>query len=89
MYARRAVIFALSNAYSSVLRPILVKLHIQCQPIESFSTTYGSWKFAEEKLHFTPVHTLCQLKRDKGLFPPLLIGLADRNGLKNLPWQIF
>ena len=26
---------------------------------------------AEEKLHFTPVQTLRQLKRDEALFPPL------------------
>ena len=26
---------------------------------------------------FTPVHTLRQLKRDEGLFPPLSISLAD------------
>ena len=50
---------------------------------------YRSWSCAEEKLHFTPVHTLCQLKRDEGLFPPLPRSLADRNGLKNLPRQIF
>ena len=35
------------------------------------------------------VHTLCQLKRDEALFPPLPISLADRNGLKNLPREIF
>ena len=51
--------------------------------------TYGWCSSTEEKLHFTPVHTLCQLKRDEGLFPPLPISLADRNGLKNLPRQIF
>ena len=50
---------------------------------------YWSWTCAEEKLHFTPVHTLRQLKRDEGLFPPLPISLADRNGLKNLPRKIF
>ena len=72
-----------------VLRPIRVKFHIQTRLIESFPTTYYLWWCAEEKLHFTPVHTLHQLKRDEGLFPPLLIGLADRNGLKNLPRQIF
>ena len=51
--------------------------------------TYGSWSCVEEKLHFTPIHTLCQLKRDKGLFPSLPISLADRNGLKKLLRQIF
>ena len=28
------------------------------------------WKCSEEKLHFTPVHTLRQLKHDEALFPP-------------------
>ena len=66
-----------------------MKFHVWTRLIESFSTTYGSWSCAEEKLHFTPVHTLRQLKRDEGLFPPLPISLADRNGLKNLPRQMF
>ena len=87
-------IFNLFNKLSKavtffVLLGILVKLHIQTQLIKSFQTMYGSWSCAEEKLHFTPVHTLCQLKRDEGLFPPLSISLADQNGLKNLPRQIF
>ena len=56
---------------SFVLCPILVKFHIQTWLIESFPTTYRFWKCAEEKLHFTPVHTLRQLKRDEALFPPL------------------
>ena len=51
--------------------------------------TYRSWSCAEEKLHSTPVHTLRQLKGDEGLFPPLPVSLADRNGLKNLPRQNF
>ena len=66
-----------------------MKLHIRTQLIESFQMTYGSWSCAKEKLHFTPVHTLRQLKRDEGLFQPPPISLADRNGLKNLPRQIF
>ena len=72
-----------------VLRRILVKFHIRTRLIGSFPSTYWSWSCAEEKLHFTPVHTLCQMKRGEGLFPPLLISLAGRNGLKNLPRQIF
>ena len=71
------------------LRNILVKFHIQTRLIGSFPSTYRLWSCAEEKLHFTPVHTLRQLKCDEGLFPPLPISLADRNGLKNLPRQIF
>ena len=72
-----------------VLRPILVKLHIRTRLIESFPTTYWLGWCAEEKLHFTPVHTLCQLKRYEALFPPLQISVACRNGLKNLPRQFF
>ena len=34
--------------------------------------SYRSRWCAEEKLHFTPGHTLRQLKRDEGLFPPHL-----------------
>ena len=71
-----------------VLCSTLVKFHNQTRLIGSFPSTYRSWSCAEEKLHFTSVHTLRQLKRDKRLFPPLLISLADRNGLKNLPRQI-
>ena len=51
--------------------------------------TFRTWWCAEEKLHFTSVHTLRQLKRDEGLFRPLPINLADQNGLKSLPRQIF
>ena len=72
-----------------VLRRILVKFHIRTRLIGSFPSTYRSWSCAEEKFHFTPVQTLRQLKRDEGLFPPLPISLADRNGLKSLPRQIF
>ena len=72
-----------------VLCCILVKFHIRTRLIGSFPSTYQSWSCAEEKFHFTPVHTLRQLKRDEGLFPPLSISLADRNGLKNLPRQMF
>ena len=39
--------------------------------IETFRTMFRKWWCAEEKLHFTPVHTLRQLKRDEALFPPL------------------
>ena len=54
-----------------VLRPILVKFHIRTRLIESFPVTFWTWWCAEEKLHFIPFHTLCQLKRDEALFPPL------------------
>ena len=72
MYARLAVIFCtFKRSYSSVLCPILVKYHVQIWLIESFSRTFWLWWCAEEKLHFTPVHTLRQLKHDEALFPPL------------------
>ena len=55
-----------------VLRPILVKFHIRTRLIESFPLIFRMWWCGEEKLHFTPVHTLRQLKRDeKALIPPL------------------
>ena len=47
-----------------VLRPILVKFHIRTRLIESFPTIFRTWWCGEEKLHFTPFHTLRQLKRD-------------------------
>ena len=48
---------------------ILVKFHIRTRLIESFPTIFRTW-CGEEKLHFTPVHTLCQLKRDEALILP-------------------
>ena len=54
-----------------VLGAILEKFHIRTCLIESFPMIFRIWWCAEEKLHFTPVHTLRQLKRDEALFPPL------------------
>ena len=54
-----------------VLGPILVKFHIRTRLIESFPTIFGTLWGDEEKLHFTPVHTLRQLKRDEALITPL------------------
>ena len=54
-----------------VLGPILVKFHIRTRLIEGFPTIFWTCWCAEEKLHFTPFHTLRQLKRDEALFPPL------------------
>ena len=51
-----------------VLGPILVKFHIRTWLIKSFPTVFRTWCCTEEKLHFTPVHTLRQLKRDEGHF---------------------
>ena len=48
-----------------VLRPIPVKFHIPTRLIKSFPMTYGLGRCAKVKLHFTPDHTLRQLKRDK------------------------
>ena len=52
-----------------VLGPILLKFHIRTRLIESFPTIFRTWWCGEEKLHFTPVHTLRQLKRDEALIP--------------------
>ena len=45
MYARLAMSFfcTFERSYSSVLRPILVKLHILTRLIDSFPMVYGSW----------------------------------------------
>ena len=54
-----------------VLGPILVKFHIRPRLIDSFPTIFRTWWCGEEKLHFTAVHTLRQLKRDEALITPL------------------
>ena len=51
-----------------VLGPIVVKFHIRTRLIESFPTIFWTWWYAKEKLHFTPFHTLRQLKRDEARF---------------------
>ena len=51
-----------------VLGPILVKFHIRTRLIEGFPTMFWTWWCGEEKLHFTPFHTLRQLKRDEACF---------------------
>ena len=51
MYVRRNVIFCIfERSYSSVLRPILVKLYILTRLIESFSMVYELWRCIELKL---------------------------------------
>ena len=57
--------------YFFVWGPILVKFHIRTRLNKSFAMTYRFWKCSQEKLHFTPVHILHQLKHDEVLFPPL------------------
>ena len=51
-----------------VLGPILVKFHILTRLIESYPMIFRTWWCGEEKLHFTPFHTLHQLKRDEARF---------------------
>ena len=41
-----------------VLGPMLVKFHIRTRQIESFPTIFRTWWCGQEKLHFTPFHTL-------------------------------
>ena len=53
-----------------VLGPIQVKFHIRTRLIKSFRRIFRTWWCGEENLHFTPVHTLRQLKRDEALIPP-------------------
>ena len=51
MYASRPVIFCtFEGSYSSVLRPILLKLHILTRLTESFPKVYGLWRCIEVKL---------------------------------------
>ena len=69
---KTALVQELSKAITFfVLGSILVKFHIRTRLIDSFPSMYRFWKCSQEKLHFTPVHTLRQLKRDEALFPPL------------------
>ena len=63
-----------------VLGPIPVKFQIRNRLIVSFPTIFQMWWYGEEKVHFTPVHTLCQLKRDEALIPPLRRVVEFRTG---------
>ena len=63
-----------------VLGPILVKFHIRTRLIESFRTIFRTWWCSEEKLHFTPFHTLRQLKRDEARFHHLGGSLSFERG---------
>ena len=67
-----------------VLGPIMVEFHIRNRLFESFPTIFRTWWCGEEKLHFTPVHTLRQLKRDEALIPPLrrVVEFRARYGLE-------
>ena len=72
-----------------VISPILLKFHIQTRLIESFGTTFWMWWCAEEKVHFTPFHTLHQLKRDEALFPPLGRVVEFRTRYQQIPVHRF
>ena len=72
-----------------VLGSIVVKFHIWTQLIESFPATFWTWWCAEEKLHFTPVHTLRELKRDEVLFPPLWRVVEFRARYRQIPVRWF
>ena len=52
MYARLAMSFfcPLQRFYFSVLRPILLKLHILTRLIEIFSMVFELWRWIEVKL---------------------------------------
>ena len=72
-----------------VSRRILVKFHIRTRLIESFPTIFRTWWCGEEKLHFTPVHTLHQLKRDEALIPPLRRVVEFRARYRQIPVRGF
>ena len=68
---KTALVQELSKAITFLLGPILVIFHIRTRLSESFLMMYRFRKCSQEKLHFTPVYTLRQLKRDEALFPPI------------------
>ena len=87
---KTALVQELSKAITFfVLGPILVKLHIRTRLSESFLIMYRFWKCCEGKLHFTPVHTLRQLKRDEALFPPLRRVVEFRARYRQIPVRGF
>ena len=72
-----------------VLGPILVKFHIRTRLIESFPSTFWFWCCTKEKLHFTPVYTLRQLKHDEALFSPLGRVVEFRARYRQIPVRGF
>ena len=72
-----------------VLGPILVKFHIRTRLVESFPSRFRFSCCAEEKLHFTPFHTLRQLKRDEALIPPLRRVVGFRARYRQIPGRGF
>ena len=88
--AQTAFIQELSKAITFfVLGPILVKFHIRTRLIESFLTIFRMGWGAEEKLHFTPFHTLRHLKRDEALFAPLRSVAEFRVRYRQIPARGF
>ena len=69
-----------------------MKFHIRTRLIERFLSTFRFWCCAEEKLHFTPVHALRQLKREEALFPPLGRVVEFRARYQQIPergfWEV-
>ena len=60
---KTALVQELSKAITFfVWGPILVKFHIRTRLSESFLMMYRFWKCSQEKLHFTPAHTLRQIE---------------------------
>ena len=78
-----------SHNFFCLIGPILVKFHIRTRLIESFRTIFWTWWCAEEKLHFTPFHTLRQLKRDEALFPPVRRVAEFRARYRQIPVRGF
>ena len=72
-----------------VLGPILEKFHIRTRLIESFPRIFRTWWCGEEKLHFTPFHTLRQLNRDEALIPPLRRVIGFRARYRQIPFRGF
>ena len=87
--AQAAFVPKLSSHNFFVLCPILVKFHIRTRLIESFPTIFRTWWCGEEKLHFTPVPTLRQLKRDEAVFPQLGSVVEFRARYRQIPVRGF
>ena len=72
-----------------VLGPILVKFHIRTCLIQSFPMIFRTWWCGEEKLHFTPFHTLRQVKRDEARFHGSLNMQFQKDCPKDKKLQLF
>ena len=75
---KTALVQELSKAITFfVLGPIQVKFHIRTRLSKGFRMMYRFWKCSQEKLHFTPVHILHQLKHDEAPVSTTLEGRRD------------